>query len=184
MADVLETLAVHNAFHMGKIVAIKQFIESHLMFRLVLIVCLFALTACSSSSAPKSSVYEITGSSTARVARVSAIITKYNALPSAIVDARFVEEQIGDGIFGPSDFRSFCFLEVAPQDISQWTQILIPLGSAAEYNAPAQLRDWWVSRDSFAALQFYKPDILTGRVDGWIGISPKTGRIYIFTFTM
>ena len=28
MADVLDSLAVHNAFHMGKIVAIKQLIRA------------------------------------------------------------------------------------------------------------------------------------------------------------
>lgn len=156
------------------------------MFRFVIIVCLFAFTACnkSSSSPPKSLVHEITGSSPERVAGVSAILTKHKAPPTIILDSHFVEEQIGDGAFGPSDFQTFYFIEVAPQDISQWIQILTPLGATPEYNAPAQLRDWWVSRDSFASLQFYKPDILTGRVNGWVGVSQQTGRIYIFTFTM
>jgi len=154
------------------------------MLRFAIIVCLFVLTACSKSSAPKISVHEVTGSSAERVAGVSAIITKHKALPTAIIDAHFVEEQTGDGVLGPSDFRAFYFVEVAPQDVSQWTQIFTPLGTAAEYDAPAQLRDWWLSRDTFASLQFYKPDILTGRVHGWIGVSQQVGRIYIFTFTM
>ena len=159
-------------------------LDHYAMFRFATIVCLFALTACSKSSAPKSSVHEVAGSSTERVARVSAIITKHKAPPTAILDAHFVEEQTGDGVLGPSDFRTFYCVEVASQDVSQWTQILMPLGTAAEYDAPAQPRDWWISRDTFASLQFYKPDILTGRVQGWIGVSPQTGRIYIFTFTM
>jgi hypothetical protein len=154
------------------------------MFRSTIIVCLFALTACSKSSAPKSSVHEMTGSITERVAGVSAIITKHKAPPTAILDAHFVEEQTGDGVLGPSDFRAFYFVEVAPQDVALWTQMLTPLGVTAEYNAPAQPRDWWIARERFASLQFYKPDILTGRVHGWIGISQQTGRIYIFTFTM
>jgi hypothetical protein len=154
------------------------------MFRFTIIVCLFTITACSMSSVPKSSVHETTGSITERVAGVSTIITKNKVPPTIILDAHFVEEQTGDGVLGSSDFRAFYFIEVAPQDVSQWTQILTPLGAAADYDAPAQPRDWWISRDTFASLQFYKPDILTGRVQGWIGVSPQTGRIYIFTFTM
>src|SRR5688572_28915964 len=105
------------------------------MFRFAIIVCLLALTACSKSSAPKNSLHEITGSNAQRVAGVSAIITKHKAPPTAILDAHFVEEQTGDGSLGPSDFRAFYFIEVTPQDISQWTQIITPLGTAAAYNA-------------------------------------------------
>jgi hypothetical protein len=154
------------------------------MYRFAIIVSLFALTACSNLNAIKNSVYEITGSSTERIRGVSAIITKYKALPTAILDAQFIEEQIGDGVLGPSDFREFYFLEVAPQNVSQWAEILTPLEAIAEYDAPAQPRNWWIAHDTFASLQFYQPRVLTGRVNGWIGVSQKTGRIYIFTFTM
>jgi hypothetical protein len=145
---------------------------------------LLALTACSRSSTPKPTVREVTGSSDDRIARVSAIIAKHKTPPTAILDAHFVREQTGDGVLGPSDFRTFYLVEVAPQDVSRWTQALTPLGGVAEYNAPAQSRDWWIAHDAFRSLQFYKPDPLTGRVHGWIGVSPETGRIYIFTFTM
>ena len=154
------------------------------MLRFVTIACLSALAACSRSSAPKTSVHEVTGKSSERVTAVSAIITKHKAPPTAILDAQFVEEQTGDGGLGPSDFRAFYFVQVAPQDVAQWTQILTPLAATAEYDAPAQLRNWWIARDTFASLQFYKPDTLTGRVHGWIGVSQQSGRIYIFTFTM
>ena len=100
------------------------------------------------------------------------------------MDAYFVEEQTGDGTLGPSDFRAFCVLEVAAQDIEQWTQLLAPLAATPEYAAPAQARGWWITPGPFTSLQFYTPDKLTGRVHGWIGVSPQTGRIYIFTFTM
>jgi hypothetical protein len=160
------------------------------MLRFATIVCLFALMACSKSSessesnAPKSSVREVTGISTERVAGVSAIMTKHKEPPTAILDAHFLEEQTGDGVLGPSDFRAFYVIEVAPQDISKWIQLLKPLGATAEYGAPAQPRDWWITRDTFASLQFYKPDLLTGRIYGWVGVSQQIGRIYIFTFTM
>jgi len=154
------------------------------MFRFALIACVLALTACNRSSAPRTSVYESTGTSVQRVSDISAIFAKHKAPPTPILDAHFVEEQTGDGILGPSDFRTFYFVEVAPQDVSQWTQILAPLGATVEYDAPAQPRDWWIARDGFASLQFYKPSTLTGRSLGWIGVSQQTGRIYIFTFTM
>ena len=154
------------------------------MYKRILIVCLLALTTCSKSRAPKSSVDEVNGNITERVARISAIIAKHKAPPTAILDAQFLEEQSGDGVLGPSDFRAFYFVEVSPQEVSRWTQILTPLEMKGEYAEPAQPHDWWISRDAFASLEFYKPDILTGRVFGWMGVSKQTGRIYIFTFTM
>lgn len=156
----------------------------HAMLRFVTFTCLLVLSACSRSNAPKTSLHEFTGSSAERVAAVSAIITKHKAPPTAILDAQFLEEQTGDGHFGPSDFETFYFIEVAPLNVAQWTDVLTPLGGTPEYDAPDQLRDWWIARDTFASLRFYKPDTLTGRVHGWIGVSQQTGRIYIYTFTM
>ncbi len=155
-----------------------------LMFRYLIIACAFALTACNRNSPTNFSVHEVTGTSTQRVADVSAIITKHKAPPTAILDAHLVEEQTGDGGLGPSDFRAFYVVEVAPQDVPRWTQILTPLAGTAAYGTPAEPRDWWIARDAFASLKFYEPDTLTGRVHGWIGVAPQTGRIYIFTFTM
>ncbi|MEE3718090.1 hypothetical protein V2H45_15225 [Tumidithrix elongata RA019] len=154
------------------------------MLKYGIIVCAIALTACSPVSAPKTTTREITGTATQRVSDVSAILTKHKAPPSAILDAHFVEEQIGDGNFGPSDFRAFYILEVAPQDIPKWMQILTPLTNKPEYNALTESKNWWIARDVFPSLEFYKPEALTGRMHGWIGISRQTGRIYIFTFTM
>ncbi|WP_225886993.1 hypothetical protein [Nodosilinea nodulosa] len=129
-------------------------------------------------------MYEVTGSSAKRVAEVSAIITKHQAPPTAILDAYFLEEQIGDGILGPSDFRTFYVVEVAPQDVARWTMLLTPLEATAEYSAPAQPPAWWIAQDALGSLQFYKPDLLTGSANGWVGVEPQTGRIYVFTFTM
>jgi hypothetical protein len=85
---------------------------------------------------------------------------------------------------GPSDFQAFYLIDVAPQDVAQRTNVLTPLAGTPEYDAPAQPREWWIARDAFASLRFYNPDTLTGRVHGWIGVSPQTGRTYIYTFTM
>ncbi len=153
------------------------------MFRFVIIFCLPILIACTENNAPKTSIWEVAGSKIERIERVSAIIAKHKALPTAILDAHFVEEQIGDGFLGPSDFRSFFRIKVPPKDVPLWQKIFTPLGEAAEYNAPNRA-NWWITRDNFGSLKFYKPGILTGRANGWIGVSRQTGNIYIFTFTM
>lgn len=152
--------------------------------RLALIVGLLALAACDENRAAETSVAEVTGSRGERVARISAILAKDRTPPTAISDAHFLEEKLGDGIGGPSDYREFYVLQVAPQDVSKWTQILRPLEEEAGYGAPETPRDWWLPREAFASLQLYKPNPLTGRIHGWIGVSPPTGRIYIATFTM
>jgi hypothetical protein len=140
--------------------------------------------ACGESNTPRHAMHEITGSSADRVAEVATVISRHTTLPTPLADARFREEQIGDGSLGPSDFREFYFIEVESQDVSQWTRRLTPLGKPAEYTEPTEPRDWWVDRTTFDSLQFYKPDILTGRTHGWIGVAQRTGHIYMFTFTM
>ncbi|EDX86421.1 hypothetical protein S7335_4125 [Synechococcus sp. PCC 7335] len=163
------------------------------MFRLTIIACLVILAACgqvstAQSRAAKVSVYEIEGDRTERIASVSAIIGEHTAPPTAILDANFLQQQLGDGNFGPSDYWAFYSIEVAPKDIAQWTQLLTPLTTTPNYNAPdqapAQPVDWWIASDDFTALQFYEPSVLSGRAHGWVGVSAQTGHIYIFTFTM
>lgn len=154
------------------------------MLRGILAICGMALTACSRSSAPKSSVREVTGTAVERVAGVTAIFAKHKAPPTAMADAHFLEEQIGDGVLGPSDYRAFYAIQVAPQDVTKWMSMLAPLGEPAEYAQPAQSCAWWVSREEFTSLEFFKTENLTGRHHGWIGVSPQTGQIFIFTFTM
>jgi len=155
------------------------------MLKVAITACLFVFAACDDRSrAPKRSTYEVEGSSSERVSRVSAILEKHRSPPTAILDAHFVEERLGDGVLGPSDFRSFYLVQVMPQDVELWTKILTPLVVAAEYDGPSQPRAWWITRDAYASLQFYQPDPLTGRIHGWIGASQQTGRIYVFTFTM
>jgi hypothetical protein len=69
-------------------------------------------------------VFEVTGNQDRRIARVSAILAKHIVLPTAILDAHFIEEQIGDGYLGPSDFRSFSAVKIAPKDVGKWSKLL------------------------------------------------------------
>jgi hypothetical protein len=70
--------------------------------------------------------------------------------------------------------------------VKQWTQLLTPLTTTASYTAPGESCNcnWWVSRDTFDSLKFYQSSPLTGNPQGWIGVSPQSGSIYIFSFTM
>ena len=63
------------------------------------------------------------------------------------------------------------------------TQDLTSIEKIPEYDAPSQQYVWWITRDTFTSLDFYKPDVLTGRIHGWIGVSRQTGRIYIYAYT-
>lgn len=148
-----------------------------------LIIFVFIFTACSQSNMSKKSIDGLTGDITQRVAKISALIKKHKALPTTILDAYFVEEKIGGGILGPSDFRTFYVIEVAPQDLAQWTKNFIPVSIDPQYVAPAEHCDWWISSQNFSSLKFYQPDSLIGNSDGWMGVSSQKNRIYIFTFT-
>ncbi|MDZ4286754.1 MAG: hypothetical protein U0984_02285 [Prosthecobacter sp.] len=154
------------------------------MIKFIAICSLLTITACHRGNAPQTSVNEITGSNSERVLAISAIIGKHKVLPTGLGNAYFVEEKIGDGILGPSDFRTFYLLEIAPWDSGQWLKILTPMAEVPKYALPVRPCHWWLAESEFHSLQFYQSDTLTGRIHGWIGVSPKTGRIYIFTYTM
>ena len=141
------------------------------------------IVACGSKPPPDISYYEATGTQEKRIANITAMLTKYHTPPSALMDAQFVEEKIGDGDKGPADYHTFFMVQVAPENLQAWQTILKPLDSTPEYAAPTQMHEWWVTKDDFAKLQFYAPDVLAGRTDGWIALDPQSGKIFIYTFT-
>jgi len=141
---------------------------------------LLVVAACGENRDP--SVYEVAGAREQRIAVLTAIFSKRLAPPTPILDAHFVEEHSGDGWLGPSDYRTFYAVVIAPEDVEKWTEALTSLNEAP-YAAPSQQRDWWISTEAHASLAFYQPDAFTGSSHGWFGVSAETGRIYIFTFT-
>jgi hypothetical protein len=153
----------------------------------VLLLC--AMTACSSKS-PESS-REIDGTTAERVAAIAKLLSKTAPLPSPLLDAHFVEEQTGDGRLGPSDFRAFCAIAIAPADLPAWRAALSKSATWNHFSndeeikraAPKNAQPWWVSLSDLATLEFYSPHSLTGRPNGWVGIAPD-GRIFVYTFTM
>ena len=152
---------------------------------LILYLCLFALTACK-PSAPRASAisyFEVVGDQAKRVSVITAMLAKFSTLPTAMIDAQFVEEKIGDSELGPADYRTFTLIEIAPDDVATWQGILTPLAHPPSYAAPSQPYEWWVGEDAFATLVFYEPAPLTQHLNGWIALDPQQGKIYVFSFT-
>jgi hypothetical protein len=153
------------------------------MLRFVIMAGMCALTAYQRHKAPWTSVHEVAGDKPQRKVHVSAILSQYKTLPTGIQDAHLAEEQIRYGVSERSRARSFYVLGIAPQDLFQWVPLFTPLASRPEYVAPTEPLGWWVTRATFNRLQFFRPDILTGMPEGWIGVSWETGCIFIFTFS-
>lgn len=153
----------------------------------LLILC--AMTACSEK--PAESSREIDGTTAERVAAISKLLNRTVPLPSSILDAHFVEEQIGDGRLGPSDFKAFCALTVSPADLPAWRAVLSKSTTWNHFSndkeikraAPKKAQPWWINGVDLDALELYSPHSLTGRANGWVGIAPD-GRIFVYTFTM
>jgi hypothetical protein len=155
-------------------------------FILIFIVLLgLLLPACSSSPGrPAQVTYEaVEGEQAQRVEIISSMLERLHPLPTALIDAHFVEEKRGDGMLGPSDYRTFARLIVPPEQIAEWQAILVPLNGQPAYAAPAQPTDWWVDKAGLPALTFYEPAPLTGRSNGWIAIDNQNGIIYLYSYT-
>jgi hypothetical protein len=151
---------------------------------LLIIILNCFMAACGNQAS--NSTHEVTGTQAERVAAVSKIMIRNAPLPSLLQDANFVEEQIGDGQLGPSDFKSFGVLSVAPSDLPAWRAVLVPLEEQNKHpqnDAPKAPCTWWLSAADFSRLEFYSPKLLTGRINGWVGIAPD-GRIFMYSFTM
>lgn len=126
-----------------------------------------------------------------RVAKITKQLSRAGKLPGQLLDAHFVEERTGDGLFGPSDFKAFYALSVAPADLPAWRAALSRVKTWNHFandedikrSAPKKAQPWWVKGADLGAMEFYSPHSLTGRANGWVGIAPD-GRIFIYAFTM
>lgn len=123
------------------------------------------------------------GTTAERIANIEKIIGANGPLPSALVDAQGLEEQLGDGRLGPSDYRFYCWIKIAAEDVAAWKQTLTPLsGTAEDMQAPGPPA-WWLSPAQFQALPKFGPKPLFGRTHGWVAIAAD-GNIWVMTFTM
>ena len=145
---------------------------------LLLAVMMFVTSGCS----PTNEVSEITGTAAERVAGVSRVIEAHAALPSEIIDAHLVEIRIGDGQLGPSDYRSFIWIKVSPDDIGKWKSVLsTPPADSPAYDAPPTKPAWWLPESDYIKLTKYDSLTLFNR-HGWIAIDDE-GNVYALTYT-
>jgi hypothetical protein len=155
-------------------------------FILVAAVSLLVFTACRPNAAQPSAPANQAAAVTERVATITKQLSRNGKLPSALLDAQFVEEKVGDGILGPSDFFAFYALTVPAADIPAWRAALAasPVDKGTEaYAAPKAAAPWWVSKADYQKLELFGPKSLTGRSHGWVKLAPD-GRIFIYAFTM
>jgi hypothetical protein len=146
---------------------------------------LLGQVACGRNSAPTRTALEATGTSSQRIASVTRQLTDTRPLPSTVLDANYLDEQTGDGVFGPSDHVSFAMVQIAPQNLNRWTTDLRPLPVPPAYAAPSQNRSWWPTRQAFPRLAFFQPaPPLAETTHGWIAVSRDSGCIYAFSFSM
>ena len=101
----------------------------------------------------------MTGKRAKRVAEVSNLLSKTGPLPSSLLDAHFVGEQTGDGGSGPSDFKAFYALTVAPADLPAWRAAMskaktwnhFSKDEAMKRAAPKKAQPWWVNAADLGA---------------------------------
>ena len=149
------------------------------MIRLALLIVLAVLCGC---SGPQNQTHEVAGTTAERVAGVTRVIESNAKLPSDILDARLIELQVGDGAFGPSDYRSFIWIKVSADEITKWKSALkTPPDETPTYDAPPSKPQWWLSEKSYDALIKYDCWSLFQR-QGWIVIQDD-GNIFALTYT-
>jgi len=121
-----------------------------------------------------------------RVATITKQLSRNGKLPGVLLDARFMEEKVGDGVLGPADFFTFWALTVPASDIPAWRAFLAAspvVNGPAAYAAPKAAAPWWVGAADFGKLELFGPKPLTGWFNGWVGLAPD-GQIFIYSFTM
>jgi len=85
---------------------------------------------------------------------------------------------------GPSDYKSFLYVKVSIGDVDKWVATFTPLSVAPDYVEPRQMLPWWVKRGNFSSLEFFQPQALSHRIHDWIGVSRRSGELFLFTYTM
>lgn len=162
-----------------------MFNSSQIIRQLPFILLYFTLIACNLNTTTELSKQSLAKFSV-RTVDVSHLIDKTSLKRLNPKNSMCLEEQMGDGYLGPSDYATFCVLTATPKAIAAFRQALSPLHlphDSTQYAAPRKAVDWWLSEPEFKQLELFKPSLLTYRTNGWTGLSPQTGKVYIFGFT-
>lgn len=120
-----------------------------------------------------------------RIAVMNKIIVPLAEVPSKILDAQYIETQIGDGRIGPSDFLFYALIKVPIEDAKKWSQGLKePYNGVTDFSSPAGDKKWWLTEEKFKNFKLYETKTYFGRFNGWMAIDDANGRIYVHTYTL
>jgi hypothetical protein len=117
---------------------------------------------------------------------VSKLIRDPSVLPS-IKAAYIMEETRGDGELGPSDRRLFMRLDIKPESMSQWGELIEPHEdkSQAVFVTPHLKEPWWPAHSPLPRARLIgKPTLLRGSLHGWSALSEAGDRVYLYSYTM
>jgi len=156
----------------------------NLASKIALWVILPCALGCTSQELIPLSLHEISGTKskrTAAIARLFPTVDPYTRLTDAFKNARLIELKFGDGILGPADYCSYLWIEVPPEQVSQWKSILQPTTAPLLYDAPPTKPSWWLTQTRFDLLPKYDPFPLFQR-NGWIAVD-DLGNIFARTCT-
>ncbi len=142
------------------------------------------LSSCGQPTETQRTVHEVTGDRAHRVEQISKQLARKHAVPSPLLDAHQFVLQLGDGVFGPSDYVSYTAIEVEKGTVDRWTELLTPLTEVADFAEPTEPRPWWVSAEEFGKLTFYRGHPFAPFLHGWIGVARDRGRLYIFSYSI
>ena len=149
------------------------------------LVFIFVISFCLSGCDNSPYVHTFGETSAERVAVMTDIIKKRTSLPGSILDAECIEEQYGDGRFGPSDFAFFAKLVVEKADFATWKSSAGKRISNWDYKSPKKASlSWWSTKEQADQLEMYSPKPMFRRSNGWVGFAADGQTIYILTFTM
>ncbi len=147
----------------------------------ILLVC--TLSACG----PNETRDEITGTQSERVTRATAILSKYFKPPGQLLDAHMAEDVRDNSsgmIPGPSDSYLSGVITFPAADLPKWQKVLSPQTSHADtpsYCGHLPAPAWWPAATAFKDCEFYDPKTFTGRIFGFVALSPSAAALYFST---
>lgn len=144
------------------------------------------LLACTlSACGPNHTRDEITGTQSERVTRATAILSKYGKLPGPLLDAHMAQDVISGGLVpGPSNETLSGVITFPAADLPKWQKILSPQTSHVDsprYGGHSPAPAWWPAAAAFKDCEYYAPKKLTGRIFGFVALSPSAAAIYFST---
>jgi hypothetical protein len=145
----------------------------------ILLVC--TLSACG----PNHTRDEITGTQSERITRATAILSKYCKLPGPLLDAHMAQDVISGGLApGPSNETLSGVITFPAADLPKWQKVLSPQTSHADtpsYCGHLPAPAWWPAATAFKDCEFYDPKTFTGRIFGFVALSPSAAALYFST---